>query len=740
MARGKKTATGLGPTTSDDEKQTVTLAEASDEVRREKATRRQRKAAAEAAAEAAAAGEEGPSGEGSQVVPKRRLVDRLRNREAVLDADGNEVSGRISAFPQLMAVKPRESISFHSDYYVVDGKYVSILGLFNDASGHEVLRPFWGVNRIPQSLGPNISVMFFEQVSRRSEKWISQHLTQSERLDRLAEDDTSGSLASSRRRANKIASDMFDIGAEVQNGASYLNVHNRMMVTAPSLEELDEAIKQIRDSYTQLFGTLNVAAYPGEQRRELMSLFDKNDKKRGRGFGFTSTEFAGAYSLFTNGFNDPSGEYLGYHIGDINSSAVMMDMNLYDSHVVVCDPRVDSTYPGRMYVSSLWCSKLSQSALVNGGRVVHLVLDNTDLDELGPKFENMTARIDMSSGDVNMFEFFGSVEDETALLSKQIEKIKLMAEQSYGSSDADKAIIGNRLSEFLTRFYTDQKMWYLNPTQNRHRLRLVSLPHDQVPLLKNFVGYLDNAVLEARQQKTDETTMRALLLLQSTFNAMLEVNSDLFNTHTSQSLDRTASAQRIVYDFGALLERGQGVAMAQLVNVIGFAVSDLRVGDTLIIHGADRITADEHLKSYLRGQVEELNRRGGRVVFSYNDMKKMLDDEQFNRLAIADYTILGSLTTEAMALYEKLIGTGIPVTLKQLIGDSSLGVSYVRRGVDNAVFRKELDLSSPTDLRLHQERERDQKSAAEAVRKISALRRRVSGGSSKTTKTKTKAS
>ena len=714
-------STGIETQTGTD--QTVTLAEVSEEAARTRRRfgRRRKRA------------QQGPAGEGSTAASPDQggLLGRLRKRNTAVDAEGNEISGKIKAYPQLMAVKPRESMLFHSDYYVVDGKHVTIMGLFHDASGHEVLPPFWGVNRIPQSLGPNVSVTFFEQVARRSDKWVQQHLNQSERMDRLAKSDTDGSLASSRRRADKVASDMFEVGTEVQNGASYVHVHNRMMVTAPSLSELDEAVKQIRDSYTERFGTLNVAAYPGEQRRELTALFDKNEKKRGRGFGYTSVEFAGAYSLFTNGLTDPSGEYLGFRTGDVNVGAVLVDLNRYSSHVVVCDPQIDGLYPGRMYVSSLWDSKLSQAALTNGGRVVHLVLDNTDLDELGPKFDRLTARINMNSGDVNMFEFFGREEDELALFSRQTEKIALMAEQSYGSSDADRAIIRGNLNRILTDFYTGQRMWHANPVANRERLRLVGLPHEQVPRLESFVGYLDNALTEARQKQGDPTLVRSLTILQTTFNSMLDVNSDLFNTQTSSMLDRTAAASRIVYDFGSLLERGQGVAMAQLVNVVGFAVSDLRVGDTLILHGADRITDDPALKAFLKERIEDLNRRGGRVVYSYNDMSRMLDDSGFNRLTSADYSVLGALNADAMGRYEDLIGTKIPSSLKSLIGDSSSGVSYIRRGVENAVFRREFELSSPTEKARDAEKAKDRLSTEEAVRKLSALRRRGSGKNEK---------
>ena len=114
----------------------------------------------------------------------------------------------------------------------------------------------------------------------------------------------------------------------------------------------------------------------------------------------------------THGLEDADGEYVGSMTGDINNSAVLFNVNRFSRHVVVASTNkakiASSTidFQGERS-ANIWGSKLSQSCLVHGNRVVHLILDGCNLDHLGPKFSDLTVRIDMNGGDVNMFEMFG---------------------------------------------------------------------------------------------------------------------------------------------------------------------------------------------------------------------------------------------------------------------------------------------------------------------------------------------
>ncbi|UQA91381.1 hypothetical protein [Streptomyces halobius] len=602
------------------------------------------------------------------------------------------LQGTFDAYPHLLALKPKEKYLFRSDYFEVDGSVACILAYFHDDAAHDNFAAFWGIDRIPDGLDERVTAVVLEQVKRMDEKWIDSYTKQSEKLDRLdANEQEETGTTSSKRKAAKISGDLGITIAEIQDGASYLSVHNRLFLKAPDLATLDDTIDRVTRLYIDRFGTLKAAPYAGEQRQELSGLWKNNEKKKGKGFHFTSTELAGSYSLVTNGLNDKGGEYVGYMVGDVNNSAVLMDVNAYDHHAIVADTTL-SEYLDRQRVANMWCSKISQAALLNNGQVVHLILDGANLDKLGPKFERLTSRVDLNQGDVNMFEMFGEEEDELTVFSAQMEKLKLMFEQLYETSDgAIGSIIRSALEDTATDFYIEQGMWRHNAKDQRHRLRVVNIPHTQVPRLQMFVSYLATAHKALlNSNKTDPDQLRAYNVLRGIANAMLSTNGDLFNNHTASAVDGVRDSRRVVYDFSRLMRRGRGVAMAQLVNIVGFAVGKLGLDDTVIIHGTEHI--DDRVKKYIKGQFDHMHERGGRVVYSYNDVDTMLADSDFNKFDAADYTLFGPMRDGTVAEYQKQLHQRIPPDLAQLITTKGENLTYLRRGVSNVVFHLDLAL------------------------------------------------
>lgn len=614
--------------------------------------------------------------------PKKKMTRKEKKAE-------REKLYSFSTYPHLMALKPKESYVFHSDYIKVDNKYMTIMGFFHKDNANDSFGPFWGIMKIPTGLGDDVVITVLEQTKRMSEGWINSHQSKSEQISGMNESSQAkDGTNTTKQKAMNISTDLEIIANELINGASYLHVHSRLLVKANSLESLDHAVDQITRLYVDRFGTLNVDSYPGEQRRELKTLFGFNDSKLGKGEYFTSVEYAGSYNLVTHGLDDFDGEYVGVMTGDVNNSAVLFDVDGYKHHIVVANENYNEKL-GRVLVSDMWGSKVSQSCMVNNGRVVHLILNNCNLDKLGPKFDNLTYKIDMNSGDVNMFEVFGDVKDELSLYATQMTKLKLMAEQTYATSDHDKAIIEGYLEEILTTFYVEQGLWRYNAQENRDKLRLVGIPHDQVPKLDYFISYLETeykSIVNASAK--DEEKLHAINVIRATFKNMLSNNGDLFNTYTSDEIDGINTGVRVIYDFSKLSARGTGVAMAQLVNVMSFAVQSLGLGDTLIIHGTQKI--DNAIKKYITSQLDLLYEKGGRVCFLYDKVEAMLNDQDFNEFDKADYTILGNMTPNVVNKYQKLLGQEIPPSLSQTIASKGDDVCYIRRGFDNVVFNLDL--------------------------------------------------
>ena len=629
---------------------------------------------------------------------ERALKGMSRKERRAFFSRAND--GQVRDYPHLLAVKPRQGYVFHSDYFEIDGEVGCILSYFHDESARDELPPFWGVNLIPY-LPQNVTAILLEQVSRVSESWLSDKIKASERLDRLdTQEQSENGTTSSRRKASKVSADIEQVITEIQDGAAYLSVHYRILLKAPSLEVLDDVIDDLRRKYIDAVGNLSIAGHHGLQRQELATLFSPNASKKGKGFHFTSTELAGAFNLVTNGLNDRGGEFVGYMVGDVNNSGVLMDVDMYKHHVVVADD--DKSRAPRMknaQIADMWGSKISQAALINSKRVVHIVLDGADLTgALGPRMETITARIDMSQGDVNPFEVFGERKDQLGLFSTHLEKLVLMTEQAYEPTDSDRSIIRASLKDTLTQFYVDQDMWVRNAKHNVDRLRLVGIPHDQVPQLKLFVTYLDQRykALTGKSNRDDEL-LHAYSVLSAVFKDMLDANGDLFNVVTKDVIDGAQKARRVIYDFSSLVNRGKGVAMAQLVNVLAFAASALGEGDTLIVHGAELI--DKGVKPYVTDQFERLYRRNARVALCYNGVKAMLDDSEFNHFDEADWTALGAMSDALVPVYEKKLAKRIPVDMTKVITRRGEGLTFLRRGTVNVVFKRDLALGVNAHVR-----------------------------------------
>lgn len=619
----------------------------------------------------------------------------LKNRKKRPKKEKADLSYR--AFPYLKKIKPREKYVFHSDYFKIDDYYAAILSFFHNDAANDGFEPFWGLFLIPNGLPAGVTTINLEQISRMSEKWIQDHQHNAESVagKNETEQQRSGSN-SARMKASKSAGDIAQIEMELNDGASYLNVHNRLMVKAPTLQALDRAVQQIDRLYSDRFGTLWAAPIQGEQRRELASLFSKNEKKKDKGFYYTSKEYAGSYSLVTHGLEDANGEYVGDMVGDVNASAVLFDVNRYGHHVIVASEQHNAA-DYRIRAADMWGSKISQSAMADGHRVVHIVLNEANLDLVGPKFERSTVKIDMNRGEINMLEVFGEKKDELALFSIHIQKMISMAEQLCLTSDDDRSLIRYNLESLLTEFYVHKGMWQKNAPKFRDKLRMAGLRHDQAPLLQDFVLELDQAY-ESSLTKGDMELQHAIGVIRGTFTNMLNGSGDLFNRQTTSSIDEAKLSRRVIYDFSNMRERGQPLAMAQLVNVIGFAVQNLDAGDVLLIHGAEHIS--KTIEDYMKTQFGRLFNKGGRLALLYDSIDALLEARDFNKYDAADYTIISNMTENQYAAYQEKLGEDLPPDMKTLITDKTYPRCYIHRGISNVIFEQNLLLNVPETYRI----------------------------------------
>lgn len=628
------------------------------------------------------------------------LAKRREKKEA--EREDRERFSSFVGMKVLDRLRPRERYVFHSDYFDVDDGVATILTYTHNDAAQDNFPPFWGINRIPAGLPKSVVTVNLESISRMSESWINAHQSRAEAIAETDqnEQNRNGSI-STRGKAESRSRDIAIIGRELTSGESYLNVQTRVLVKAPDLETLDIAVEKLERLYSDRFGTIGVMAYAGDQRRELSQLFARNELRRGKGMYATSSELAGSYSLVTHGLEDVGGEFVGAMTGDVNNASVLFDVDAYRHHVVIASEGINLAR-GRARVSDMWGSKIGQACLMNGGKVVHILLAPCDMSRLGPEFKSFTTIMDMNSGDLNPFEMFGKVEDELAIFSSQMQKLILMAEQAYATTDADRAIIRGTLEEIATKFYVEQGMWRENAGERREDLRVVGIPHEDVPRLQTFVSYLDmehKALINSEAR--DDERIHAVSVLRQTFRNLLTNNGDLFNVITSPKIDSIHNSRRTIYDFSSLMDRGKGIAMAQLVNVIDLAVSQCSEHDVVIVHGAENI--DEGVQEYVETQFSKLWARGGRVALTYGNLAAMIDAVGFNNFDTADYTIVSNMSNNLVDRYQKALGQRIPPDLANLITDKSSNVMYIRRGFDNVVFQLDLQLD-PIEVRRRRSR------------------------------------
>lgn len=603
----------------------------------------------------------------------------------------------IKEVPFFKEIKPKEAYLFFSDYFKVDDGYGTILSIFHTDGADDKLGYFWGIQLIPGDLDSDISVRKLTHVARQSESWVMQHQGKAEGLLGSSEQQVQrdGSL-SARAKHSKKEQSLIEIANELMSGASYLRVAMRLVVKAPTLNKLDDAVEKINRQYMDRFDTVHAEPYIGEQRNELSNLFRKVDIKEGKNFMFTSTEFAGNYDLVTHGIEDPHGEYLGQMQGDVNNSAVIMDLDDYESHTVIAGANKGQTL-SRLNLKgesgvNVWGAKLGMSALMNNKKVVHLVLNGSNVSDIGVNLDDITANVSMDGGDINFLELFGNQDEELSIFPSHLQKIVLMAEQVFEPTESDRSIIRGSLQDVLTEFYIDKGMWVENAQDQRHRLRLVGLDHTEVPRLPEFRAYLDmryKAEL-SKGSMGDREMVHAYNVLLQVFSSMLSNNGDLFNTHTSNVIDRATFSQRVIYDFSSLIRRGRGIMMAQFINALGFSVGNLEEGDVVLLHGADQLDPD--ILPYVREQLDLLQGHGVRVVFIYNNIERMVEQRSFNQFDQADYTILGPMTESVVQQYEKSIAQDIPLALKGMLVRKSNVQYYLRRGFDNLVFSMDIQL------------------------------------------------
>lgn len=595
----------------------------------------------------------------------------------------------------LKEVTPKRGYDFSSDYFKIDNKtYGTILTIFSNAGADDDLAPMWGIGLIPFNLTKDVSTHLITQVERATSDWVEQAQS---KADGVADSQQSESVNSGRRRnitiSNKLAQGMDLIAQDIVAGDSYLHVAFKVMVKAHSLDDLDEGVKALTRYYQGRFASVYVEPFHGQQYNDFRDLLNGPRVQLGKNFGFTSSEFSGQYNLVTHGITDEHGKYVGQLKGDVNSSAVLWDMDNFRHHAVFAASQDAETISepkerfNHVRTSAMWGTKIAQEALLNNHRVINFVLNDSQLN-IGADLSDITTTVDLNRGEINPFEVFGSDNDELQAFSRMTRKIRLMTKQL--NPDVDSLTL-ETLSKLLTSFFIDERLWVDNAQNRREEVRLVGLPHYQYPLMQKFRTFVKSNRLTNQAIGLDAKESSEQRMIFNIFDRMVTENGSLFNRHTADSLDNVAKAAQVIYDLSSLLTIGPGIAMAQFVNVLDYATAALQDGDVVIFHGTELIAPS--VFEYTKSVINMLHRRDVRVVYLYDDVTASLQDHALADLSRADWLLFGKMTNPDVELLERQLGERLPGSLSQGIVQAHDTTYYLRRNPDNVVFESDLVLS-----------------------------------------------
>ncbi|MDR2373898.1 MAG: hypothetical protein LBD77_07335 [Bifidobacteriaceae bacterium] len=439
--------------------------------------------------------------------------------------------------------------------------YGAVLSLIPKPFAGESLPRFWGVGVLPPVGGPGTSAVVVYPQMRRGESWVRSHISSAEQATGLAKREarTQGNQASTEHRmaTSRMASDIEEVAAQIVEGSSYHAAAWHVILYAPTLGELDDYVRYTAAYYKERFTSLALHAAPGLVRKRLSRLLDPAGGAMGgktrksasdvagaiadgaSRLGLTSDELSGSYSLVTGALTDvpdlnealePAPALItpvGTQVGDYSAGAVLIDPAKMDSHAVIGSKD-----------ALTWTKLMSATHVAAGSHVVHIVLDPARRADVLESTLNLgaevVARVDLSRSTVNLMEVFGPAGTELDAYARHLDRLVARLFWLIGPPSRDAAIVRAQLRDKLTDFYVDKRMWYRNAGANLGRLRVIGVPHEQVPTLHDLLSYFQTAYKTlSSSMARDNEALHAVSLLASGIRDAVDTYGDLFDQKTS---------------------------------------------------------------------------------------------------------------------------------------------------------------------------------------------------------------
>ena len=338
--------------------------------------------------------------------------------------------------------------------------------------------------------------------------------------------------------------------------------------------------------------------------------------------------------------------------------------------------------------------------MMKGNKVVEFVLNQEDPRKVGKNLSDETAYVNLTSqkSGINFLEANSTGVDEISAYNILVSKIKAIVSQfSEQQIEGDQTVMNfediQNLDDILKNFYIDEGMWPTDAKDNREMIRLLNIPHQQVPKLSRFMVHLREKV-EASEKHGE--TVANLSSIKKVYNICKQIDSnysDLFDRKTTIRRDFVRKANRVIFDFKSLKIRSHTALMGHFINAFTYGEQDLSEDDVIIIHGMDEMT--ESVNKFLRQRFGELMDRGVKVVLLYSQGDIMLGKEkeyqQHNTwFQNADLRITNSMVAKNIKRYEELLHVELPESVKQGLEGSDTYTYFINRDRESILFNLDL--------------------------------------------------
>ena len=594
----------------------------------------------------------------------------------------------------LQEIAPLGNLKFYSDYFLTGVNYGAILTFVADAGAVNQLPPMWGSRMIPVTKGTDVQARLIVAFQTRPDSWVESRSAIATEVSETAHSEAeqaNQALEASRSR-NRAMDNRISTG-EIAAGASYLDVTYKILLYAPTLASLQEAVADLSRLYKTRFGSARLTQNIGQQQDDFRNMLGPATTQLGHHDGYTSIEFAGFYPFVGKGWRDPDGDYVGISVGDVNNTPVMYDSNSTSSVTLIGAAgralMAGRDKPFEFSAQAAWQTFYVQNELLQGRNVYELVLNNEDPTEIGTNLAGISGKVPMDVGMINPLQAFGEVEDELAAYAILKNKLKAMLQQLNSDISRDDLML---FDESLDTFYIEQGLWAENAQENRDQLRMVGLDdYSQIPQLKHLSIFMNGRYrLYAEGSATiapNQDMASGYKRLAGMIRSMQSSYGDLFDTVTTFNDSVIRNKPRKVFPFAKLHQKGADVLMAQFINIFSYIIGELERGDVIHLYGAEAITPG--VWDYINQQRTFLQDMDVKLVIGFNDVASMIKNPLFSS---ADTVVSGTMSSTDISRYGDSIQGALPTQLINKITDGNPKHFYLRRPTENRVFRWDLIL------------------------------------------------